>query len=79
MGNSLGNSLSEQFKDVRSREDVVVESPLGNVRWCISQNGKRHAGQGKAILTSKALHLWNDKCARPPAQHASLPLINTLH
>jgi hypothetical protein len=65
MGNSLGNSLDKQFKAVRSGEDVLVESPLGNVHWCISQNGKMHVGQGKAILTSKALHLWNDKCARP--------------
>ena len=65
----MGNSSSTEFKAVRKNEHVVVE-PSQNVQWSVHERGAvRLSGQGKLILTTQGLHLWNDKCEpRAPLQ-----------
>jgi hypothetical protein len=58
----MGNSLSSQYKAVRLRETVLVESELENIHWRISVAGDTELiGQGKVILTTQGLHLFNNK------------------
>jgi hypothetical protein len=56
----MGSSASSQYEAVRKREGAVVESK-NNVLWLLSENGAMDSGRGKVMLTSRGLHIWNDK------------------
>ena len=56
----MGSSASSQYEAVRKREGAVVESK-NNVLWLLSENGAMYSGRGKVMLTSRGLHIWNDK------------------
>jgi hypothetical protein len=59
---AMGSSTSSEFNAVRKMEQVVVE-PSENVKWSILESGAVwQSGQGKAILTTQGLHLWDSKC-----------------
>jgi hypothetical protein len=71
---AMGNSLSSQYKAVRLRETVLVESELENIHWCISVDGDTElTGQGKVILTTQGLHLFNNKHSKG-AGNQSFPI-----